>query len=345
MTPYRENPWDKENPWKENPEDIVRNLKARLKLNISPKIVFPLIIVILILVFLSGAFYTIETDERGVILRFGKYSRSTGPGLHFKLPFGIEKVYPVKVKHIFKEEFGFRTKSAGVRTAYEESSYNDESLMLTGDLNVLDVEWIVQFKINDPYKALFRLRNLRKTLRDISESIMRKVIGDYTFNEALTEKRVEINSLVQEQMQEILNSYDAGIKIVTVKLQDVNPPDPVKPAFNEVNEAKQERERMINQAWEVYNRKIPQAKGEALKTIKEAEGYALEKINTAEGDTKRFSLILKEYENAKDVTRRRLYLEYMSSILQKAGKKYIIDPEVKTIIPFLNLGDEKQFKQ
>jgi membrane protease subunit HflK len=187
---------------------------------------------------------------------------------------------------------------------------------------------------------LFNVRNEDKTLRDISESVMRKIVGDYTFNEVLTTKRIEINNQVQKEMQKILDFYGTGLQIVTVKLQDVNPPDPVKPAFNEVNQAKQEKERLINQAWEVYNQKIPQAKGEALKIIKEAEGYALEKVNKSQGDAKRFLLLWKEYSQAKDVTLKRLYLENMNDILKKTGQKYVVDPEEKGILPLLKLGNE-----
>lgn len=281
--------------------------------------------------------YTIETNEVGVVLRFGKFIRITEPGIHIKLPMGIERVYPVKTDYIFKAEFGFRTKTAGVRTTYQNKSYEQESHMLTGDLNVLTIEWIIQYKIKDPVQVLFNIRDVEKTLRDISESVMRKSVGDYTFNEVLTTSRIEINNEVQEELQAIFDEYDVGIQVVTVKLQDVNPPNPVKPAFNEVNEAKQEREKLINQAWEVFNQKIPQAKGEALKIVKEAEGYALEKINRAEGDAKRFELLWTEYKKAEDVTRKRLYLENMQEILSKAGKKYITDTDEKSILPLLRL--------
>jgi len=258
------------------------------------------------------------------------------------LPFGIDKVTPIRVRYIFKEEFGFRTKLPGVRTVYSGDKFDEESLMLSGDLNVVDVEWIVQYEIKEPQKFLFNIRNPRKTLRDISESVMREVVGDFTFDEVLTTKRVEIDTLVHEKLQKILDSYQVGIKIVTVKLQDVNPPVPVQPAFNEVNEAKQEREKMINQAWAVYNKQIPEAKGKALKIIREAEGYATEVVNKAEGDAKRFLLLLDAYKRSKDITRRRIYLENMVKILKKAGKKYIIDPKQQTILPLLKLDTENE---
>ncbi len=324
-----------------DPDEIInphRSPKSFLPFNKFP----PSFIIIILLLFfaLITSFYTIQPNEVGVVLRFGKFVRSTPPGLHFKLPFGIEKSIPVRVEYVYKEEFGFRTRVAGVRTSYDERSYSKESLMLTGDLNVLDVEWIVQFKQKDPFSVLFRIRNIRKTLRDLSESVMRKIVGDYTFNEVLTTKRNEINDLAQQRLQEILDSYNAGIQIITVKLQDVNPPLPVQSAFNEVNEAKQEKEKMVNQAWEVYNHKIPEAKGRALKMIKEAEGYALEKINRAKGEAERFLLLLEAYQKAKEITRKRLYLENMNEILKKAGKKYIIDSKQKGILPLLRLNDE-----
>jgi len=324
-----------------DPDEIIHPKQFNYKFNFPKGLPpFTVIGVILAIIILLNIFYTIQPNEIGVVLRFGNLTRTTKPGLHFKIPFGIERVYPVKVEFIYKEEFGFRTKTAGVRTAYEAKSYADESLMLTGDLNVLDVEWIVQYKIKDPFAILFQIRNVRKTLRDVSESVMRKITGDYTFNEVLTTKRAEINDLAQQGLQKILDSYGAGIEIVTVKLQDVNPPDPVKSAFNEVNEAKQEREKLINQAWEIYNQKIPQASGQALKMIREAEGYALEKINTAQGDAQRFLLLLEAYKQAKEITTMRLYLENMNEILSKAGKKYIIDPEEKSILPLLRLENE-----
>ena len=322
---------------KRTPEEIIEPFRKKFNSKFLKSGPLATVAILIIIIILAGTFYTIQPSEVGLVLRFGKFARNTKPGLHFKIPLGIEKVFPVKVEYIYKDEFGFRTRTPGVRSTYDARSYDEESLMLTGDLNVLDLEWIVQFKIKDPFKALFVVRNVRKTLRDISEAVMRQIVGNYTFTEVLTTKRIEVDIEVQKELQQILDSYGAGIQIVTIKLQDVNPPDPVKPAFNEVNEAKQEREKLINQAWEVYNQKIPQAKGEALKMINEAQGYALEKINTAQGDAQRFILLQKEYARAKNVTRRRLYLENMSEILKKAKAKFIIDPEQKGILPLLQL--------
>ena len=319
------------------PDEIIEPFKKVFKAKFLKSGPLAIVAILVVMLIVGGAFYTIQPNEVGLVLRFGKFVKTTKPGLHLKIPLGIEKVHPVKVEYIYKDEFGFRTRTPGIRSTYDARSYDEESLMLTGDLNVLDLEWIVQFKIKEPFKALFVVRNVRKTLRDLSEAVMRQIVGNYTFTEVLTTKRIEVNIAVQEKLQKILDSYNSGIQIVTVKLQDVNPPNPVKPAFNEVNEAKQEKEKLINQAWQTYNQKIPQARGEALKMVTEAEGYALAKINTAQGDANRFTLLQKEYARAKNVTRRRLYLESMSEILKKAKSKYIIDPEQKGILPLLQL--------
>jgi membrane protease subunit HflK len=301
----------------------------------------PIVIAVIIVLFaLKGLIYSIGPDEVGVIQRFGRYARTTEPGLHVKLPFGIEKVTPVKVKKIFKEEFGFRTLRAGVISQYARRKYLDESLMLTGDLNILDLRWIVQFKVKDPVKLLFKTRNPQDNVRDMSEVVMRRLCGDYTVDEVLTTKRQEIADRAQAELQKLLDKYQTGVQIVTVKLLDVNPPDEVKPAFNEVNEAKQERERMINEAWEAYNKAIPRARGEAERTIRQAEGYRLDKVNRAKGEAERFLITWEEYRNAPDITRKRLYLETMSAVIPKAKEKYIIDSEQKSILPFLNLNKQ-----
>ncbi|MCD6539324.1 MAG: FtsH protease activity modulator HflK [Candidatus Omnitrophica bacterium] len=321
------------------PDEIIHRGK-RLYKYLPFKSFFSIIIILLIIICLPTIFYTVEPSEVGVVRRFGKFVRITKPGLHFKLPFKIEKVNKVKVEYIFKEEFGFRSAQPGIRSVYSQKSYDDESLMLTGDLNVLDVEWIVQFKIKDPVKFLFNIRDQRKTLRDVSESVIREIVGDYSFNEVLTGKRLEINNLAQEKMQNILDFYGSGIQIVTVKLQDVNPPSPVQPAFNEVNQAKQEREKMINEAWQIYNQKIPRAEGEALKIVREAEGYAQEVVNRALGDAERFNLIYSAYRSAKEVTLKRLYLEKLKEIVSKAGRVYVLDPQEKGILPLLKLRED-----
>ena len=297
-----------------------------------------IILGLFVLVGLRGVIYSIGPDEVGVIQRFGKYIGLASPGLHAKIPFGIDKVTPIKVEKIFKEEFGVRTLRPGVRTEYSSRQYLEESLMLTGDLNILEVRWIVQFKIKDPVKLLFAIRDPIHNIRDVSEVVMRRLVGDYSVDEVLTIKREEIDHLAQIEMQKILDDYQTGVQIVTVKLLDVNPPEKVRPAFNEVNEAKQERERMINQAWEAYNKAIPQARGEAEKMIREAEGYALDKINRAKGESERFLATLAEYKKAPQITQKRLYLETLNEVLPRAKEKYIIDPKQSSILPLLDIG-------
>jgi membrane protease subunit HflK len=239
----------------------------------------------------------------------------------------------VPVERQLKQEFGFRTLQAGVRTQYSTRRYEDESLMLTGDLNAAQVEWIVQYRIKDPYKYLFKVRRTEQTFRDVVEAVMREIVGDRTVNEVLTVGRQEIATTAEVKLQELADQYETGIKVEQVVLQDVNPPDEVKPSFNEVNEAQQEKEKLINQAYSEYNKIIPKAEGEALKVIEEARGYALERVNQAKGDAALFTNLYREYIKAKDVTRQRMYLETMSKVLDKVGRKLITDDEAAGILP------------
>jgi membrane protease subunit HflK len=303
-----------------------------------------IIAIIVVLVLLTSSFYTVGVNEVGVIQRFGKFVRTTSPGLNFKLPWGIEKLTKVKVRLIYKEEFGLRTIRAGVRTQYARSNaYLNESLMLTGDLNVAVVPWIVQYRIKDPYKYLFKVRDIRSTLRDLSEATMRLVVGDRSINEVIS-KREEIADQAKVLLQKELDEAETGINVVTIEMKKTNVPETVQPSFNEVNQATQEKERMIYQAREEYNKAIPAAKGNAEKTIKSAEGYALDRVNRAKGDAARFSQLYAEYSKAKDVTKRRLYLETLKDVFPRLGDKYIIDAGQKNILPLLNLGKEKEVK-
>jgi membrane protease subunit HflK len=325
-----------------SPEDLFKNEAEKVKkMGKDYGKYIPVAIAAFLIIFgLQGSIYSIGPDEVGVVQRFGKFVRTTEPGLHVKLPFGIEKATPIKVKKIFKEEFGFRTAHPGIRSVYAVRQYTDESLMLTGDLNILDVRWIVQFKISDPVKLMFKTRDPLNNVRAMSEVVMRRLCGDYTVDEVLTTKRQEIAHQAQLDLQKLLDRYQTGIDVVTVKLLDVNPPDEVKPAFNEVNEAKQERERMINEAWEAYNKAIPRAKGEAQRTVRQAEGYRLDKINRAKGEAERFMVTWQEYKKAPDITQKRLYLETMSEVLPKAERKFVIDPKQTSILPLLKLNEE-----
>jgi membrane protease subunit HflK len=324
-------------------DDLVEKFKS-VKLPGSPLLILLIVLIVLILVG-SSMFYTVGVDEVGVVQRFGKYVRIAQPGLNFKLPRGIEEVKKVRVRHIFKDEFGFRTLEAGVRTRYASgSAYLDESLMLTGDLNVAVVPWVTQYRINDPYKYLFKVQDQQKTLSDLAEATMRRVIGDRSINEVIS-KREEIAVAAKLALQKELDEAELGIKVVTIEMKKTNVPEAVQPSFNEVNQAIQEKEQMIYQAKKEYNKVIPEAKGNAAKTIKKAEGYAISVLNRAEGDAQRFSDLYNAYKNAKDVTRRRLFLDAMQQILPKLGKKYIMDADQKNVLPLLNLeqpGGEKK---
>lgn len=318
------------------PEEIIS--EGRKQFKGFSKWVPVAVVFVLILAGVRGLIYSIGPDEVGVIQRFGKFIGLSSPGLHAKIPFGADKVTPIKVEKVFKEEYGFKTVEPGVRTTYSSRKYEDESLMLTGDLNILDVRWIVQFKIKDPVKLLFATRGPADNIHDISEVVMRRFVGNYSVDEVLTNKREEIDDLAQQEIQRILDLYNVGVHIVTVKLLDVNPPEKVKPAFNEVNEAKQEKEKMINQAWEAYNKVVPRAKGEAEKTIREAEGYSTDKINRAKGESERFLATLEEYKKAPEITKKRLYLETLTQVLPRAKEKYIIDSQQKSILPLLDIN-------
>jgi membrane protease subunit HflK len=322
--------------WKDTPtpEEIIA--MGKKKFSEFSKYFIWAVLALFIIVGLRGVIYSIGPDEVGVIQQFGKYIRLSSPGLHAKIPFGIEKVTPIKVEKIFKEEFGTGRGDASSRVIL--TGNKDETLMLTGDLNILDVRWIVQYKIKDPIRFLFVVRNPQNVIRDVSEVVMRRLVGDYSVDEVLTIKREEIDRLAQVETQKILDDYQTGVQVVTIKLLDVNPPDTVKPAFNEVNEAKQEKEKMINQAWEAYNKVIPKARGEAERTIREAEGYSLDKINRAKGEAERFLATLAEYKKAPEITQKRLYLETLNEVLPKVKNKYIIDPRQSSILPLMDIG-------
>jgi membrane protease subunit HflK len=321
-----------------DPEDIIQELRNRIPPFRAWRVA-GIVLVALALFIAWSSWFTVQPEETGVVQRFGAVDRTAGPGLHFKFPYGIETVTLVPTARVLKEEFGFRTIATGAgRTQYADNrAFKDVSLMLTGDLNVIDVQWIVQYRIEDPIKFLFHVSNTPQTIRDVSEAVMRRVTGNRLGSDVLTVGRVSIASEVKEEMQEILNTFESGVRLVTVELQDVTPPDPVKPAFNEVNEARQDRERTINQAQERANREIPKARGEATRTISEAEGYALERVNRASGEATRFRAVLEQYRGAPEVTRRRLYLESMANILTNAKGLYIVDDEQKALVPWLPL--------
>ncbi|HSK78211.1 MAG TPA: FtsH protease activity modulator HflK [Thermoanaerobaculia bacterium] len=308
------------------------------------KIVPRLIVLLLALILISTTWFTIDPEESGLVLRFGRFVRQVPSGLHMKLPYPIETVEKVPVERQLKEEFGFRTEEAGIRSTYSEEDLTAESLMLTGDLNVAVVEWTAQFRVRDPYKYLFKVRNVRKTFRDMNETVMREVIGDRSVNEVLTVGRQEIAAEVEQSLQKLCDQYENGIKVEQIVLQDVNPPDPVKPSFNEVNQAQQEREKLINEARAGYNQIIPRAKGQAQQTLEQAQGFATDRVNRARGDAELFIQVHAAYQRAPEVTRRRMYLETMGKVYPKVKRKIVLDDSLKGVVPLLPLQNPTEVK-
>ncbi|MCP4744772.1 MAG: FtsH protease activity modulator HflK [Desulfobacteraceae bacterium] len=308
----------------------------------------PIIIGIIGLIVILGysSFFTIDTGAVGVVQRFGKYVRIAEPGPNFKAPLGIETVTKVPLEKIEREEFYISVASSSPRFgANSERDSETSSLMLTGDLNVAVVPWIVQYRVKDPKNFLFKVKNVHNLLRDLSETSMSLVVGDHSINEVLT-KRSGIANEAEKVLQIELDNASTGLLVVNVELKKTNVPTPVQSSFNEVNQAIQDKEKMIYKAREDYNKEIPRAKGEAERTIKTAEGYALDRVNRAKGNTARFDSLYSEYIKAKDVTKRRLYLESIKELLPKLGSIFIIDDSQKNLLPFLNLktlteGNEK----
>lgn len=308
---------------------------------INPGIIKLIVAGVIVLILLAGSFYQIGAEEAGIIQRFGKYVRTTNPGLHLKLPLGIEELTKLPVQRQLKMEFGFRTTRPGIQTEYRTSPDTvREATMLTGDLNVVVAEWIVQYKIKNPYNYLFKIRDVDSTFHYMNEAVVRKIVGDSTVDEVITIGRSRIALEAKEELQNLCDLYEIGIEVLQLIFQDVNPPDPVKPSFNEVNESQQERERKINEAWSEYNQEVPKAQGVAEQMIRGAEGYATERINNAQGDATRFRAIYREYSRAPLVTRKRLYLEAINEVLPKVNKKIIFDKGLESILPLLNFGQE-----
>jgi membrane protease subunit HflK len=291
-----------------------------------------------LLVVALTSIFQVKQDEVAVVLRFGAYERTVDPGLRFKLPFGIERKIKVPVERQLKLEFGYRTERAAQRTVYSQADFAAESMMLTGDLNVAIVEWSVQYRIKDPRAYLFNVENPEATFRDVSEAVVREVVGDHSVDEVVTSGRDKVAADAQQLLQEVLDRYEMGIDILQLVPQDVNPPDPVKPAFNEVNQAIQEKETLENEAEAEYNRAIPLARGQAAQLISEAEGYAQERVNQSKGDVARFLSVHEEYRKAPDVTRQRLWQETLQEIFGKTGSRVIVDKDLEGLVPLLNLG-------
>jgi membrane protease subunit HflK len=362
---------DEQPPWGKkkgpaSPEDLVAALLKKLKDSFSdggkggdgapkgsgsgagkPPIVGMALIALLVGLFIvvQSSFYQVDAGkgEKGIVLRLGKFYTLTDPGLHFKMPF-LDEVRIVEVDKIRNEQFGFRSRSQAQKSTFNKSAFADESLMLTGDKNVIDVEWIVQYRVQDPYKFAFNVYNVPKAVRDVSEMVMRRIVGNHGFDYILNNRDVLIVTASRE-IQATLNRYNSGVHIAEVRLQDVTPPDRVKPAFNEVNEADQDMRRLVNEAEREYNNVIPKASGDANKLLEQAHGYAIERVNNAKGETARFLSVLAEYKRSKAVTRKRLYLESMGTVLPKVKEIYVIDPEQKSLLPFLNVNPGQPVKR
>ncbi|MCG6929444.1 MAG: FtsH protease activity modulator HflK [Desulfofustis sp.] len=306
-------------------------------------IITKILVLALVVILFQGvyqSFFKVAPNEVGVVLRFGKYNRTVQPGLHLKIPY-IEDLTKVNVRQIQKQEFGFRTRYPGERSSSDSRGYDMESLMLTADKNVINVAWIVQYRIGDPIAYLYKVQDVKQAVHDLSEAVTRRVVGNMDFDYVLSNRDL-LAASVRDELQDQLNFLEAGVELVTVQFQDINPPDQVKPAFNEVNEADQDMKRLVNEAEETYNRVIPAARGNALKIVEEARGYAKERVNNAQGETTRFLDILKEYKSTPDVTRQRMYLETMQSVLPQVETIYVMDEEQQGPLPLLNLHKNSQ---
>jgi len=307
---------------------------------ITPGAIIGILIFIFVLVLVATSFFIVDQKEQGVVLRFGRFVRLTEPGLHFKLPFGVERKYKVPTQMVLKEEFGFRTARPGVTTVYHEADFPNESIMLTGDLNIVDVEWIIQYRIVDPVNWLFAVENQRKTIRDISQSVINLLVGDRAILDVIGQERANIEQMGQDMMNELFDKYELGIRITTVKLQNIVPPaGSVQEAFEDVNKAIQDRSRLINEGKQAYNEAIPKTKGEAEQLIEQAKGYAVERVNEAEGDVARFLAVLKEYKRNPTVTRTRLYLETYEEVFTSEERIQLVDKNLKNFIPFKSLSE------
>ncbi|MEE4244664.1 MAG: FtsH protease activity modulator HflK [Kangiellaceae bacterium] len=341
-------PWGRDQRSPPDLTDVINNNAKRLAILLpggSPSGLFILVIILFLAATFWSAFYTVPSDSVAVIQRFGKYVNDVPPGLHLKFPLGIDSAKIVPVKRQLKQEFGFAT--PGAIDPYQTPRNNQgrqETQMVTGDLNAALVEWVVQYRISDPVKFLFEVREPSETLRYVSESVMREVVGDRTVDEVITIGRQEIESEALWKMQALSSKYVMGISIDQVQLKNINPPKPVQESFNEVNQAQQEKEKLINEARRDYNKVIPLALGEKDQRIREADGYRLKRINEAEGDAARFNALYAEYIKAPEVTKRRIYIETLQKILPSIRSKIIIDQQTNNILPLLNL-DSHSSKQ
>lgn len=312
----------------------------RVRKSIGPAMLFWLIVLALAVAVGFSSVYVVDETENAVITRFGKYKQTVGSGLHVKLPFGIDKNYNVDIKTLRAEQFGFKTVKSGRNNEYK-NNISEESEMLTGDLNIVDVEWVIQYKITDPKQWLFNVYEKEQTIRDISRSVINTLVGDRAIFDVISSDRSTIQNLAQEQMNENFKALGLGINVTTVQFQNVVPPVEVQAAFEDVNKASQDMKRLINEGKEEYNKEIPKAQGEADRQIQVAEGYAAERVNMAKGDVARFNAVYEEYKRSPKATKERIYLETMAEIFGSETKPELIDSELENLVPVKNLKDVK----
>lgn len=303
------------------------------------RIVPLLIIVALVAIVLYSGLFTVDQTEEGVVLRFGKYHRTAGPGLHVKIPFGIERSYRVPTQVVQNMAFGFRVERAGVNTVFSDVDYPEESIMLTGDLNIIDVEWVIQYRISDPYAWLFNVDNQEKTIRDISQSVVNLLVGDRAIFDVIGSGRPGIEEDALLAMNTIFNSYELGIRVTQVRLQNIVPPvGRVQDAFEDVNKAIQDMNRLINEGRQQYNSEIPRVRGEAQAVVNVAEGYRSQRVNRAEGEVDRFNAVVSEYLANPELTRTRLYYETFEDVFANGDRATLIDKNLENIIPLSNIN-------
>ncbi|MFP4385555.1 MAG: FtsH protease activity modulator HflK [Spirochaetia bacterium] len=310
----------------------------KLPFSLKPKTIVIIVVVIALIILLTSSFFVVDQQEQAVVLRFGRYNRTVEPGLNFKLPFGIEKNYNVPITEIQRESFGFRTLRSGVTSTFSERDYPEESIMLTGDLNIIDVEWIIQYRIVNPQDWLFKVQDKQKTIRDVSQSIINQLVGDRAILDVIGNERANIELIGQDLMNETFDDFEIGINVTSVRLQNIVPPvGRVQDAFEDVNRAIQDMNRLINEGKEAFNREVPKARGQASQLIEQALGYAARRTNEARGDSDRFLSILEEYRKAPDTTRTRLYYETIEQIFGEAEGTDLIDKNLENFIPLKSL--------
>ena len=325
----------------------------RFSFSLNGRTLSIVVIVLILIGIATTSFFVVDQTEEAVVTRLGRYHRTAPPGLHFKLPFGIEQNFNVPTQQIQNMQFGFRVEQAGQNTTFSSADFPEESLMLTGDLNIVDVEWIIQYRIAEPQNWLFEVEDPIKTIRDISQSVVNRLVGDRSIIDVLGDERPQIEVLAQEQMNEIFDGYELGVNITAVRLQNIVPPaGRVQDAFEDVNRAVQDMNRLINEGRQQYNEEIPRARGEAEQIVQIAEGYAAERVNRSRGDAARFTNVLDEYQNDPQTTRTRLYYEMVEDVFlptqdaqgdNETGRSVpdLIDRNLSNFIPLLNLGENQ----